>query len=265
MPDGYKPATVQEALLHVYMGERAVSELLQQVAALHRRGAPVPGPSAHPPPAAPSAITTLGFHLTRPALHSRRSLHQRVADPRAPVQAPALPVLTPPAFDIAQRASPPPVAPHADTSSTVRAAPGLSGLTAEIPRVVFDDAEVSQTFSDVASQLACTCPTWLNWLVLGSTAMMVAGKFKGSAPTTVPSDVVIVGLGCLTVYHMNPHDWERLGEKTGGTELESSQLEHWQRLYDMLQLLICTIPPAGWLDCAFNCVVRTTAAAWINW
>ncbi|OLP88906.1 hypothetical protein AK812_SmicGene29691 [Symbiodinium microadriaticum] len=143
MPDGYKPATVQEALLHVYMGERAVSELLQQVAALHRRGAPVPGPSAHPPPAAPSAITTLGFHLTRPALHSRRSLHQRVADPRAPVQAPALPVLTPPAFDIAQRASPPPVAPHADTSSTVRAAPGLSGLTAEIPRVVFDDAEVT--------------------------------------------------------------------------------------------------------------------------
>ena len=35
------------------------------------------------------------------------------------------------------------------------AAPGPSGLTAEILRVVLDDAEASQTFSDVASQLAC--------------------------------------------------------------------------------------------------------------
>ena len=30
MPDGYIPATAQEALLHVFMGERAVSELLQR-------------------------------------------------------------------------------------------------------------------------------------------------------------------------------------------------------------------------------------------
>ena len=35
------------------------------------------------------------------------------------------------------------------------AAPGPSGLTAEMLRVVLDDADASQSFSDVASQLAC--------------------------------------------------------------------------------------------------------------
>ena len=53
MPDGYIPATAQEALLHVFMGERAVSELLQQLAAVHSRGAPVLGPPAQRPAAVP--------------------------------------------------------------------------------------------------------------------------------------------------------------------------------------------------------------------
>ncbi|CAE7829188.1 unnamed protein product [Symbiodinium microadriaticum] len=253
MPDGYIPDTVQEALLHVYMGERAVSELLQQVAALNRRGAPVPGP---PPPLhlqRPRAITNLGFHLTQLALHPRRSLQQPMADPRGPVPAPALLVLTPgcrpcpacvtthrssrqhlehratvqwyrhaatlPCFfgfsqgcsgaavlsipcasallqgafcasacdlpltwwssvcmipplqhtgagppldpDLAAWELPVPVVlnPVALLANLRRArkgaAPGRSGLTAEILRVVLDDAEASQTFSDVACQLAC--------------------------------------------------------------------------------------------------------------
>ena len=36
LPDGYIPASAQEALLHVYMGERAAASLLQDVAASHR-------------------------------------------------------------------------------------------------------------------------------------------------------------------------------------------------------------------------------------
>ena len=36
LPDGYIPASAQEALLHMYMGERAAASLLQDVAASHR-------------------------------------------------------------------------------------------------------------------------------------------------------------------------------------------------------------------------------------
>ncbi|CAE7722283.1 unnamed protein product [Symbiodinium sp. CCMP2456] len=50
LPDGYIPATVQEALLHVFMGEREASELLRAVDALTR-----PGPPAPPPPTCPQA------------------------------------------------------------------------------------------------------------------------------------------------------------------------------------------------------------------
>ena len=50
MPDGYIPATVQEALLHVFMGERAASALLRDVAALPRNGLP---PVADDPPPQP--------------------------------------------------------------------------------------------------------------------------------------------------------------------------------------------------------------------
>ena len=42
LPDGYIPATVQEALLHVFMAETAASALLLEVAALHRARAGLP-------------------------------------------------------------------------------------------------------------------------------------------------------------------------------------------------------------------------------
>ena len=35
------------------------------------------------------------------------------------------------------------------------------------------------------------------------------------------------------------------GRRIGATDPESSQLEHWRRLQDVFQLLICTIPLAG--------------------
>ena len=67
---------------------------------------------------------------------------------------------TPPDPDLAAWEPPVPVVINhvallANLRRAQRGCPGLSGLTAEILRVVLDDAEASQTFSDVASQLAC--------------------------------------------------------------------------------------------------------------
>ena len=91
MPDGYIPATVQEALLHVYMRERAVSELLQQVAVLHRREAPASVPPACPRRSRP--IVRFGLHRTQRA--PRPSLRQPMANaPRVLPPPPAAPVLT---------------------------------------------------------------------------------------------------------------------------------------------------------------------------
>ena len=53
LPDGYIPATVQEALLHVFMGEMAASALLQEVAALHRARA---GPPTRAPASTSSGV-----------------------------------------------------------------------------------------------------------------------------------------------------------------------------------------------------------------
>ncbi|CAE7191617.1 unnamed protein product, partial [Symbiodinium sp. CCMP2456] len=61
MPDGYIPATVQEALLHVFMGERAASALLRDVAALPRNG-PAPVADAPPPQAHVGSQTALHGH-----------------------------------------------------------------------------------------------------------------------------------------------------------------------------------------------------------
>ncbi|OLP83903.1 132 kDa protein [Symbiodinium microadriaticum] len=51
LPDGYIPASAQEALLHVYLGERAAASLLQEVAASHQNPplAPAPAAPSHPP------------------------------------------------------------------------------------------------------------------------------------------------------------------------------------------------------------------------
>ena len=48
LPDGYIPATVQEALLHVFMGEREASSLLRVVVALTQPGPPAPRPPTSP-------------------------------------------------------------------------------------------------------------------------------------------------------------------------------------------------------------------------
>ena len=53
LPDGYIPATVQEALLHVFIGEMAASALLQEVAALHRARA---GPPTRAPASTSSGV-----------------------------------------------------------------------------------------------------------------------------------------------------------------------------------------------------------------
>jgi len=53
LPDGYIPASAQEALLHAYLGERAAAALLQEVTASHQNRLPAPAPAAPPhPPAA---------------------------------------------------------------------------------------------------------------------------------------------------------------------------------------------------------------------
>ena len=59
LPDGYIPATVQEALLHVFMGEMAASALLQEVAALHRARAGPPTRAPAPTSSGVCASTAL--------------------------------------------------------------------------------------------------------------------------------------------------------------------------------------------------------------
>ena len=114
----------QEALLHVYMGERAVSELLQQVAALHRRGAPVPGPSS-PPPVAPQS----DHEPPLPPDSAAPTPVAATADGRSSSSSSSSSTSSsdPPAVDLAQRASPP-VALQANTSSTVRQCNGTDTL-----------------------------------------------------------------------------------------------------------------------------------------
>ena len=77
MPDGYIPATVQEALLHVFMGERAASALLRDVAALPRSGLP---PVADDPPPQPYGGGQTALH-GHPRLRARAP---RILAPAAP-------------------------------------------------------------------------------------------------------------------------------------------------------------------------------------
>ena len=73
-PDGYIPATVQEALLHVFMGEQAASALLRDVTALHRDGLPAAGDAAPPPQV--------------PVCHPAAARGEPLAEPAAPPPGP---------------------------------------------------------------------------------------------------------------------------------------------------------------------------------
>ena len=82
-PDGYIPATVQEALLHVFMGEQAASALLRDVTALHRDGLPAAGDAA-PPPQVP---------VCHPAAARGEPLAEPAAPPRGRLTTLPLPAL----------------------------------------------------------------------------------------------------------------------------------------------------------------------------
>ncbi|OLP99529.1 hypothetical protein AK812_SmicGene17906 [Symbiodinium microadriaticum] len=209
LPDGYIPATVQEALLHVFIGEMAASALLQEVAALHRARA---GPPTRAPASTSSGVRASTALQQPPApdedARARRARHlahlgELSAARQALTAAPLAPA-TDAAFD--QLADPirRPREPHEaidpelltwNPSSPVElnraalltnlrrarkgAAPGPSGFTAEVVRVVLDADDSTQAFADVALGLgrmvALRKPT-------GGTRGLVVGDFLRQPP-----------------------------------------------------------------------------------